>query len=48
MHRHQRRPKVTTLPAGCTSVRRGNITYSQCGTVYYQRISTGYQVVALN
>jgi Family of unknown function (DUF6515) len=36
---------ITTLPAGCTSVRRGNVTYSQCGSTYYQRVSNGYQVV---
>jgi hypothetical protein len=39
---------ITTLPAGCTSTRVGNVTYSQCGTTYYQRVSSGYQVVVLN
>lgn len=36
---------VTTLPGGCTSVRRGNVVYSQCGGTYYQPIGGGYRVV---
>lgn len=36
---------ITTLPGGCTSVRRGNVTYSQCGPTYYERFSSGYRVV---
>lgn len=36
---------ITTLPAGCQSVKSGGVTYSQCGTTYYQRVSSGYQVV---
>jgi hypothetical protein len=35
---------IATLPGGCTSVRRGNVTYSQCGGAYYQRVSGGYRV----
>jgi hypothetical protein len=38
---------ITTLPVGCQSVRVGNVAYSQCGTTYYQRVSSGYQVVVL-
>jgi hypothetical protein len=26
----------------------GNVSYQQCGTTYYQRVSNGYQVVVLN
>jgi Family of unknown function (DUF6515) len=37
---------ITTLPAGCTSVNSGGVTYSKCGTTHYQRVSSGYQVVA--
>lgn len=36
---------ITTLPAGCTAVRRGNVVYRQCGATYYQPISGGYRVV---
>jgi hypothetical protein len=36
---------ITTLPAGCTSVKSGGATYSQCGTTHYQKVSSGYQVV---
>jgi hypothetical protein len=36
---------ITTLPAGCTTVRRGNVVYRQCGTAYYQPVSGGYRVV---
>ena len=39
---------ITTLPAGCTVTNVGGVSYQQCGTVYYQRVSTGYQVVVLN
>lgn len=38
---------ITTLPAGCTSARVGSATYTQCGTTYYTKVSTGYQVVVL-
>jgi hypothetical protein len=38
---------ITTLPAGCSLVKVGGATYSQCGTTYYQRVSSGYQVVVL-
>lgn len=38
---------ITTLPAGCTTARVGNATYTQCGPTYYTRVSTGYQVVVL-
>ena len=38
---------ITTLPAGCKSVNVANVTYSQCGPTYYQRVSNGYQVVVL-
>ena len=36
---------ITTLPGGCTTVVRNGASYSQCGTTYYQRVSTGYSVV---
>ena len=36
---------ITTLPGGCTTVVRSGVSYSQCGTTYYQRVSTGYRVV---
>jgi Family of unknown function (DUF6515) len=36
---------IPTLPAGCTSVNSGGVTYSQCGATHYQRVSSGYQVV---
>jgi hypothetical protein len=38
---------IVTLPAGCTSVRVGNASYTQCGPTYYTRVATGYQVVVL-
>ena len=38
---------VQTLPAGCTSVNKGGTAYSQCGTTYYQKVSSGYQVAAV-
>lgn len=38
---------VTTLPPHCSSVRVGNVTYSQCSGTYYQRVATGYKVVVL-
>jgi hypothetical protein len=38
---------ITTLPTGCQTVRVNNVSYSQCGTTYYQRVSSGYQVVVL-
>ena len=39
---------IPTLPAGCQSVKMGNATYSQCGTIHYSKVATGYQVVVLN
>jgi hypothetical protein len=39
---------ITTLPANCKSVRVGTATYTQCGSTYYTRVATGYQVVVLN
>jgi hypothetical protein len=36
---------ITTLPAGCTTTVMNNVSVQQCGTTYYQRVSTGYQVV---
>jgi hypothetical protein len=39
---------IATLPTGCKSVRVGNVAYTQCGTTYYQRVATGYQVVVLH
>jgi hypothetical protein len=38
---------ITTLPVGCSSVRVGAVTYSQCGGTYYQRVGGGYRVVVL-
>jgi Family of unknown function (DUF6515) len=38
---------IRTLPAGCSSVRFGGVAYSQCGSTYYNRVATGYQVVVL-
>jgi hypothetical protein len=38
---------VPALPAGCTSVNKGGAAYSQCGTTYYQKVSSGYQVAKL-
>jgi hypothetical protein len=38
---------ITTLPASCQSVRVNNVSYSQCGTTYYSKVSSGYQVVVL-
>jgi len=35
---------VSTLPADCASVNKGGTAYSQCGTTYYQKVSSGYQV----
>jgi Fe-S cluster biogenesis protein NfuA len=36
---------ITTLPGGCTTTVMGGVSVQQCGTTYYQRVSTGYQVV---
>ena len=36
---------ITTLPAGCTTTIMGGVSVQQCGPTYYQRVSTGYQVV---
>jgi len=35
---------ITTLPGGCRTTVMNGITVSQCGTTYYRRVSTGYQV----
>jgi hypothetical protein len=39
---------IATLPAGCHSTRVGAVTYSQCGTTYYERVGGGYRVVVLH
>ena len=39
---------ITTLPADCKSARVGDATYTQCGSTYYTKVATGYQVVVLN
>jgi hypothetical protein len=39
---------IVTLPAGCSAVKVGGVTYSKCGPTYYHRVSTGYQVVVLH
>jgi hypothetical protein len=39
---------IATLPANCQSAKVGNATYTQCGTTYYTKVSSGYQVVVLN
>ena len=39
---------IATLPAGCAAQVVGAVTYQQCGGTYYQRVSTGYQVVVLH
>jgi hypothetical protein len=36
---------ITTLPSGCTSTVMNGVSVSQCGSTYYKRVSTGYQVV---
>ena len=36
---------ITTLPGGCTTTVMGGVSVQQCGTTYYRRVSTGYQVV---
>jgi hypothetical protein len=36
---------ITTLPGGCTTTIMGGVSVQQCGTTYYQRVSTGYRVV---
>ena len=38
---------IATLPANCKSTHVGNATYTQCGSTYYSKVSTGYQVVVL-
>jgi hypothetical protein len=37
--------RVATLPVGCTTIYRGGITYSQCGSVYYRPYYEGSTVV---
>jgi hypothetical protein len=39
---------IATLPGGCVARIVGAVSYQYCGGVYYQRISTGYQVVVLH
>ena len=39
---------IATLPAGCSSVRVGDVAYTQCGPTYYTRVSSGYKVVVLH
>jgi hypothetical protein len=36
---------ITTLPGGCTTTIMGGVSVRQCGSTYYRRVSTGYQVV---
>jgi len=36
---------ISTLPAGCSSVKVSGVAYSQCGPTYYERIDSGYRVV---
>src|SRR5262245_11474709 len=36
---------ITTLPGGCSTTVMNGVAVSQCGTTYYQRVSTGYKVV---
>ena len=36
---------ITTLPGGCTTTVMGGVSVQQCGSTYYRRVSTGYQVV---
>jgi hypothetical protein len=38
---------IATLPAGCTTARVGGVVYQSCGGTYYQRVTTGYQVVVV-
>jgi hypothetical protein len=34
------------VPAGCTTTVMNGVAYQQCSPTYYQRVSTGYRVVA--
>jgi hypothetical protein len=36
---------VHTLPAGCTRIVRGGVTYHSCGGIYYRPYYQGNQVV---
>jgi hypothetical protein len=36
---------ITTLPGGCTTTVVGGVSVQQCGSTYYRRVSSGYQVV---
>jgi hypothetical protein len=36
---------ITTLPGGCSTTVVNGVSVHQCGTTYYQRVSSGYQVV---
>ena len=36
---------ITTLPGGCTTVVMQGASVHQCGSTYYKRVSSGYQVV---
>jgi hypothetical protein len=38
---------IPRLPSNCSSVRVGNVAYSQCGGTYYQKVNDGYKVVVL-
>jgi hypothetical protein len=37
--------RITTLPAGCTTVRRRGAVYHRCGSVYYRPYYEGTTVV---
>ena len=36
---------ITTLPGGCTTTVMNGVSVHQCGSTYYQRMGSGYQVV---
>jgi hypothetical protein len=36
---------ITTLPGGCTTTVMNGLSVQQCGSTYYQRVSSGYRVV---
>ena len=36
---------IATLPGGCTTVVMQGASVHQCGSTYYKRVSSGYQVV---
>lgn len=39
---------ITTLPTGCTATVVNGMPYNMCGTTYYTRVPTGYQVVVIH